>query len=83
MKLRLAVSFLGGLLLAVGCGLAWALHFPSTPENKVFFGGMLIPLAWVGAMLWLWFGSPRQMWARLLGTGLPLYAAVLIGVRLG
>lgn len=83
MKLRIAVCLFGSLLLAVGCGFAWAVLFPSQPANNAFFGGMLIPLAWVGMMLWLWFSSWRQLWQRLIGSATVLFAAVYWGARFG
>lgn len=76
MTWRILVSFLGSLFLAVGFGLAWALLFPSTRSNNIFFGGMLIPVAWVAAMLWLWFTSWPQLWLRLIPTGILLYGAI-------
>lgn len=78
---RIGVSFIGSLILAIGAGLAWALLFPSTRSNNIFFGGMLIPLAWVLTMLWLWFGSWKQLWCRLLPTATLLYLAVFLGYR--
>lgn len=83
MTWRILVSFLGSLILAAGFGLAWALLFPSTRTNNIFFGGMLIPIAWVLAMLWLWFSSWKQLWLRLLPTALVLYSAVFLGYRFG
>ncbi|NHZ90954.1 hypothetical protein F2P45_18295 [Massilia sp. CCM 8733] len=80
---RLLVSLLGGLVLACGIGLAWALHFPSTRTNNIFFGGILIPLAWIAAMLWLWFSSWKQLWRRLLASALILYAAIVVAYRFG
>jgi len=82
-KLRAVVCLLGGLFLAAALGLAWALHFPSTRANNIFFGGLLMPLAWVGAMLWLWFGNWVQLCQRLLGAGAVLGAAVYLGLRFG
>jgi hypothetical protein len=82
-KSRIALSFFGGLLLAVGLGLAWALHFPSTRANNIFFGGLLMPLAWVAAMLWLWFGSWKQSCTRLGAAGVALYTVVYLGFRFG
>lgn len=83
MKLRIALCLAGGLLLAVGVGLAWALHFPSTRSNNIFFGGLLMPPAWVAAMLWLWFGSWKQLCLRLLGAGAVLCTAIHLGLRFG
>lgn len=42
---------------------------------------MLMPLAWVLAMLWLWFSSWKQLWLRLLPTATLLYIAVFMGYR--
>lgn len=81
MTFRIVVCFLGSLALAIGAGLAWALWFPSTRSNNIFFGGMLMPLAWVMAMLWLWFGSWKQLWLRLIPTVFLLYLAVVLGYR--
>ncbi|MES2740496.1 MAG: hypothetical protein V4754_06030 [Pseudomonadota bacterium] len=70
-------------MLAIGAGLAWALHFPSTRSNNIFFGGMLMPPAWVLGMLWLWFSSWKQLWLRLLPTCALLYSAIFLGYRFG
>ena len=83
MKSRFALCFVGGLLLAVGAGLAWALHFPSTRANNIFFGGLLMPPAWVGAILWLWFGSWKQSFLRLTVAAAVLYTVVYLGFRFG
>lgn len=80
---RILVCFFASLVLAVGAGLAWALLFPSTRTNNIFFGGMLMPLAWVLAMLWLWFGSWKQLWLRLLPTAALLYSAIFMGYNFG
>jgi Na+/melibiose symporter-like transporter len=80
---RVLVCLFGSLVLAVGAGLTWALLFPSTRTNNIFFGGMLMPLVWVAAMLWLWFSSWRQLWLRLLPTAALLYSAMFLGYRYG
>jgi hypothetical protein len=82
-KLRVALCFIGGLALASGLGLAWALHFPSSRMDNIFFGGLLIPPAWVGAMLWLWFGTWKQLCLRLVAAGSVMAGAVLLGFHFG
>ena len=78
---RLAVTVAGAAVLAVGLGWAWAMYFPSSKSNNILFGGMLIPIAWIAAALWLWFASWRQRWLRLAPAAIVLWSAIAWGLH--
>jgi|GEM_PF-2115324 len=71
---------LGAVLLApaVGMFLAMALaaFVPASQENRIFIGGLLVPIAWVGAMVWgVLSRTPLRCWC-----GLALVLVVSLGV---
>lgn len=41
-----------GMVAAMAVGIAWSTWIPGEPQTRLLIGGLLVPVAWGGAMAW-------------------------------
>lgn len=50
--LRWALAGPIGMVAAMAVGIAWTAFIPGEPQTRLVIGGLIVPVAWGGAMAW-------------------------------
>ncbi|MDX2205845.1 MAG: hypothetical protein NW223_24055 [Hyphomicrobiaceae bacterium] len=81
-KALLSIPLAG--IAAIGIGVAFALHMPMEPVDRIVIGGLLVPVLWGGGMAWT-LSDARLLRATLVLTGVSLaaYASAFLPKVLG